>query len=302
LIYTLKNINRNIVGLAIVILTVINFLLLSSFDNSDLLKKGKLSICTIDVGQGDATLIKFPAGTTALIDAGNVTPSFDNGERVILPLLQNLGIKKIDYAFVSHIDSDHYAGFVSLVKAGVIKKIVKPDIDTSVVKDIKFEKYLRENSIPIEYFKKGILEVDGVRIYVLNNKKILDETKLTSNDKSGVMKIVYGKASFLFTGDIEKKVEKTYAADYKHFLDVDFLKASHHGSKTGSTIEFLNCVTPKQSIISAGLLNSFNHPSPDVIKRLEDFGSEIYRTDKYGALIFESEGDSICFIDWKKHF
>ena len=300
LLYSLKSINRKVVKFAVLTLVVVNFFFLSSLDNSDLFKDGKLSVFAIDVGQGDAILVKFPEGTTALIDAGNVTPSFDNGERVILPLLEYLGIDKIDYGFVSHIDSDHYAGFVSLVNAGVVKKIFKPETDSTLVKDMKFEKYLREESVPIEYYKRGILKIDGARIYVLNNESISKNQELSTNNKSGVLKIVYGRTSFLFTGDIERKVEKIYASNYKTFLDADVLKAAHHGSNTSSNPVFLSYVSPEKSIISVGILNKFKHPSEEVVKRLEDFGSEIYRTDKYGALIFESDGESISFTDWKK--
>lgn len=302
LFFFIKRIENHLIKITAFILIVLNFILFSSLDNIDLLKEGRLSIVTIDVGQGDAIFIKFPQGTTALIDAGNATESFDNGERIILPFLEYLAIEKIDYGFVSHIDSDHYAGFVSLVKAGVIKKIIKPGIDTSSSKDIRFEKYLTNNNIPVEYYKKEKIVIDGVPVYILNNADIINNHSLSSNDKSGVIKIVYGNTSFIFTGDIEKKVERTYTARYKNFLDADLLKVAHHGSKTSSTTEFLNYVTPKQSIISAGILNQFKHPSPEVIRRLEDFGSVIYRTDKYGAIIFESDGDSIRFIDWKKHF
>jgi len=273
-----------------------------TIDDKSLLPESKLCIFTIDVGQGDAILIKFPKGSSALIDAGNVTSTFDNGERIILPLLQHLGIEKIDYAFVSHIDSDHYAGFVSLVKAGVIKKIYKPELESSLVKDLKFEKYLADNNIPIEYYKKIIMDIDDVRIYVLNIESIINNSDLSPNDRSGIMKIVYGKTSFLFTGDIEKKVENIYSDNYKSFLDSDLLKVAHHGSNTSSTSEFLNFVTPTKSIISAGIQNQFNHPSAEIVERLGNFGSEIYRTDKYGALIFESDGDSIRFIDWKKQY
>jgi competence protein ComEC len=300
LLYSLKNINRNTIKFTILTLVVVNFLFLSSLDNSDLLKDKKLSMCAIDIGQGDAILIKFPEGTIALIDAGNVTPYFDNGERVILPLLEYLGIDKIDYGFVSHIDSDHYAGFVSLVNAGVIKKIFKPQIDSTLVKDVKFEKYLRVKSIPVEYYKKEILKIDGTKIYVLNNETISKNRELSTNNKSGVLKIVYGRTSFLFTGDIERKVEKIYASYYKSFLNVNVLKVAHHGSNTSSSPAFLNYVTPEKSVINVGILNKFKHPSEEVVKRLEDFGSEIYRTDKYGALIFESDGESIGFIDWKR--
>ncbi len=302
LLFCVKRICKPYLKIALIICSVLSFLFLSTLDNKTLLSDNKLTVFTIDVGQGDAILLKFPKGSIALIDAGNATPSFDNGERIILPLLDYLGVEKIDYAFVSHIDSDHYGGFFSLIKSGRIKKIFKPEIDSSLTKDIKFEKYLFENHIPVEHYKKERMSIDGAMVYILNNKNILENNQLSSNDKSGLIKIVYGKTSFLFTGDIERKVEKIYAAGYKSFLDVDVLKAARHGSKTSSSPEFLNFVTPKLSIISAGILNKFRHPSPDVIQRLEDFGSEIYRTDKYGALIFQSDGDSIRFIDWKKQF
>ena len=302
LMYAIKEMNTAFMKATVIILTVLNFLFLSTLDNYSLLKKGKLTVFAIDVGQGDALLVRFPKGTTALIDAGNATPSFDNGEKVIFPLLEYLGINKIDYGFISHIDADHYAGFVSLVNAGVIKKIFKPLIDSSLSKDLRLEKYLREKKVPIEYYKKEILKIDGVRIYVLNTESIIENKELSTNNKSGVLKIVYGNTSFLFTGDMEKKIEKVYDSEYKSFLDVDVLKVAHHGSKTSSSSDFLNYTTPKLSIISCGILNKFKHPSEEIVNRLENFGSKIYRTDKYGGLIFESNGDSVRFIDWKKHF
>jgi len=299
LFFSLKRMQFRYMKFITASIIIINFFFFSSFDNKEILSEDKLSVVIIDVGQGDAILLKFPKGTAALIDAGDVTPSFDNGERVILPLLDYLGIEKIDYAFVSHIDSDHYAGFVSLVNSGVIKKIYKPSIDTALTKDVKFEKYLSEKKIPVEYYKKEKLLIDDVPLFILNDDDIMNNHNLGSNDRSGVLKLVYGKTSFLFTGDIERKVEKIYAEKYNSFLDSDFLKTGHHGSKTSSTEIFLNYVTPELSIISAGIENKFNHPSPEVLERLENFGSEIYRTDKQGALIFESDGETISFIDWK---
>ncbi len=302
LYFSIKQVKMNLLRFAVIVLSVINFLFLSTLDNNSILKDGKLTVIAIDVGQGDAILLRFPEGTTALIDAGNVTPYFDNGERIILPLLDYLGIKQIDYGFVSHIDSDHYAGYVSLINTGMIKKIIKPELDTSLVKDIKFETYLNKHHVPFEYYSKNKLIIDGAAVYILNDNIKIIQDGLSSNDKSGVIKVVYGKTSFLFTGDIEEVVEKKYSSVYRSFLDCNILKVAHHGSKTSSTSEFMNFAKPEVSIISAGILNKFNHPSPEIVRRLEDFNSEIYRTDKYGALIFESDGDTVSFIDWKKHF
>lgn len=299
MIFYLRKFKSFTVKFVIIILAVANFYILSSLDNKNFFNDNRLSVFAVDVGQGDAILIRFPNGQTALIDAGDATPFFDNGERVILPLLDYLDIKQVDYAFVSHLDSDHYGGFISLIHAGKIKTIYKPPLDTSLSKDIKFEKFIIENDVRLNYYKKEIINIGDVRIYTLNHVEDFSTAGYSTNDKSGVKKMVYGNTSFMFTGDIERKVETVFASRYKDFLKSDLLKAAHHGSKTSSIPEFVNYVSPSKSIISAGIMNRFNHPSPDVVARLRSIGSEIYRTDKYGGLLFESDGNSIEFVDWR---
>jgi competence protein ComEC len=252
----------------------------------------------IDVGQGDAILIKFPDGKTALIDAGSADYKFDNGERVILPLLDHLGINKIDYGLVSHIDLDHYGGFISLINENKISRIYKPYLDTSFSKDVKFEKFLKAREIPVTYYEKGIIKSPAGRIYILND---FDRgVKLTTNNGSGLLKIVYGKNSVLFTGDLEHRAEDHYLIDYGSFLKSDVLKVAHHGSKNGSSEEFISIVQPKISLISDGIKNKFGHPAEVVLQRLKKAGSSIARTDKSGAILLRSDGDNIFAVDWRK--
>lgn len=253
----------------------------------------------VDVGQGDSFLLKFPNGETALVDAGDATRNFDNGERVILPLLNHFGIQKIDYAFVSHVDADHYGGFVSLIINKKIKRIFKPQIDSTSIKDIKFENFLHRENIPVTYYKKGNMEIGNAKIYFLNNRRIESTVKMSSNNKSGLLKIVYGGTSILFTGDLEEKAERQYSAEYKTFLNSDILKVSHHGSKNGSLPAFINFVKPKISLISAGLKNKFGHPSNLIIKLLRSNKSTIYRTDKSGAILLTSDGKVFSKINWR---
>ncbi len=143
MIYYLPRLRSVTAAVIIISLSIINIYFISSIDDEELLAENRLSIIMIDVGQGDSFLVKFPNNKTALIDAGNVTMNFDNGERVVMPLMEYLGINKIDYGIVSHIDTDHYAGFISLILNDKINEIYKPDIDTSSIKDIKFEKFLK---------------------------------------------------------------------------------------------------------------------------------------------------------------
>lgn len=281
-------------------LSVALWILFIRLDNYELMPKNVLSVMAVDIGQGDGLLVKFPNGKTALIDAGEATEYFDNGERVILPLMDKLGIDTIDYGFISHVDSDHYKGFLSIIKKHRVKFIYKPKLDPKFQKDIDLEYYLRANGVPFKYYSKQIIPIGNSRIYVLNDTANHYFESLSSNDQSGMLKLVYGNNSFLFTGDASTKVESDYVSKYKTFLQSDVLKAGHHGSRTSTSEEFLEFVKPNYAIISAGVMNKFNHPHKDIIERFNQNKISIVRTDKSGAIMFRSDGYKIEEINWKK--
>ncbi len=298
LLYFIPRFNTMKSKLVLLILILANTYIFSSIDNTGLLPDNYLSVFMIDVGQGDSFLIKFPNGKTALVDAGNTTIFFDNGERVILPLLNYLGIKKIDYGIVTHIDADHYGGYVSLLLNGMIGEIIKPELDTSLNKDKRFEEFTRKREVTIKYFKEQKFEVGNTVLYFLFDDNLKSISGESTNDRSGIFKLIYGQTSFLFTGDVEKRIEKIYSNKYKYFLDSDILKVGHHGSKTSSSEEFLKYVTPELSLISAGFKNKFGHPSNEIIERLENIGSTIYRSDLQKAILIRSDGKQIKVINW----
>ncbi|MBU2493014.1 MAG: DNA internalization-related competence protein ComEC/Rec2 [Bacteroidetes bacterium] len=283
------------------LLIIINFLLFISYDNYSIIPKNKLLVVAVDVGQGDAIFIKFPNDKTALIDAGNATVNFDTGERIIKPFFQNLGIEKIDYGFITHLDMDHLGGFYYLIEKGIVKNIYKTPLDSSLDKDIKLEKLLKEKNISINYYKNEILRIGNCRIYILNDTNTPIYNSLNINDKSGILKLIFGSTSFLFTGDAGIRTEKMLIKDFDNFLDADILKLGHHGSKTSSSEQFLRIVTPDYAIVSAGIDNKFKHPSQVVVDRLINLGVNIKRTDIEGAIIIESDGNKIKFIDWKNN-
>jgi len=298
-IFLYKKLKHRVLKVIAVLLYIINIFVLSRVDDKNLLPDNYLSIMMIDVGQGDSFIIKFPNGKTTLVDAGNTTSTFDNGERVIVPLLNYLGVKKIDYGIISHIDTDHYGGFVELVLQGMIGEVFKPEIDTSLSKDKRFEEFISKRGIPIHYFKEEKMEIGNTALYFLYDEEIKSISGESTNNRSGIFKIVYGETSFLFTGDVEKNVENIYANKYQYFLDSDVLKVGHHGSKTSSSTGFLRYVSPQLSLISAGFKNKFGHPVEEVIQRLEAEGATIYRTDLQKAILLRSDGEEIEQIAWK---
>ena len=280
------------------ILLMFSMTIYSTFDNKEILEKNKLNIFMVDVGQGDTFLIQFPNGKTALIDAGEANPFIDNGERVIIPLLDYLGIKKIDYGFISHLDLDHYGGFISLIYNNRISEIFRPQPDSNK-KSLRLEKFLTDRKVKSKSYDKYSFDVGNTKIYFLNDPNSYSYKSFSSNDKSGVIKIVFGKTSFLFVGDCEHPAEYFLASNFREMLDSDVLKIGHHGSKTGSSLAFLNLVSPKISLVSAGIKNKFNHPAKSVINSLQKLNSKIYRTDEMGAVLLQSDGNVIKNVEWK---
>ena len=230
--------------IAFIILVIANAILFSSFDKKKLPQENKLNVMVVDVSQGDATLIKFPNGQSALIDGGYASFYFDNGERIIRPLLNHLDIDNIDYAFVSSMTQESFGGFISLIKNGIIKNIYKPIPNSSSVLDIEFEKLIYSQKIPIQYFRKDVLKIGEVKMYFLNG---IDSNSAirTRRDKTGIIKLVYGSTRFLFPGNIENEVEYLYCDEYKDFLKSDVLKVSNNGNIKSSSLEFLQKVSPK---------------------------------------------------------
>ncbi|MGB8316886.1 MAG: DNA internalization-related competence protein ComEC/Rec2 [Ignavibacteriaceae bacterium] len=277
-------------------LSILNFYIFSSYNDKELFHKNEFNLLMVDVGQGDSFLLQMPDGKTALVDAGPVSEYFDTGDYVLIPLLNYLGINKIDCGIISHMDLDHYGGFVSLIHNERITRILKPSFDSTDINDIKFEKYLNENKIPYSYYHKEIMKFDNLRFYSLFENL---ENNYSKNDRSGVIRILFGKNSFLLTGDAESKREKILLKDYKDFLKSDILKVGHHGSSSGSSIKFLKIVDPGISLLSAGIQNKFGHPSAEILNRLKSIKSKIFRTDKQGAVLFRSTGNSIYVVNWK---
>jgi competence protein ComEC len=298
-IYFVGRFKTKLAIIILLLLTISNVFLFSFLDDEELLPENQLSVLMVDVGQGDSFIIKFPNNKTALIDAGEATFYFDYGERVISPLLNYLGIEKIDYGFVSHLELDHYGGFVALIFEDRIGYIYKPALDTLRSHDVRFEKFLKNKKIPFTYYNRQSLEIGNCMIYILSDINEAKVYNLSSNNTSGILKIIYGSTSILFTGDSEKMAENILINNYQSFLDVDVLKVGHHGSNTSTSDDFLRYTSPQYALISAGTKNKFGHPHQNVISKFKSNNVKISRTDKDGAVIIVSDGKQIFAENWK---
>jgi competence protein ComEC len=292
-----KKFENTIPKLCLILLVAANVYIFSQVNDKKILSDGKLNVLMVDVGQGDAFIIKFPDGKTALIDAGNANISFDYGKRVILPLLNYLDIDKVDFGFISHLDSDHYLGYISLIDNNRIKSIIKPMLNLDNKKNLVLEKYLQLNNVVFRNIDDTVFNISGCKIYSLRGFGKFD-SKISMNDQSLILKLVYGNTSILFTGDAGIKREYSILKKYSALIKSDVLKIAHHGSKYCTSREFLQVISPRICLISVGRINSFNHPSQIVINRMK--GREIFRTDLEGAVLLQSDGLKFDKVNWKQ--
>ena len=237
-----------------------------------------LNIHFIDVGQGDATLIITPQNKKILIDSGG-SENYDIGKNTLLPYLLNRGIRKIDYAIISHFDTDHVGGLLTVMEELKVEHVIisKQEENSEnfpqfikIAKDKKIKIIIVEAGAPDSPIKISIEKDLYVDFLWPNNENLISENVLNNN--SIVCKLHYKNFSILFTGDIEEVAERKILQEYKNnlnILDSTILKIAHHGSKTSSTKEFIEVVNPKIALIGVGENNKYGHPSDKVIKRLE---------------------------------
>ncbi len=232
----------------------------------------KLNILYLDVGQADSQLI-FYKNKLMIIDTGNV----NDGEKIVA-FLKEKNITTIDYLIGTHIHEDHIGSMQYIVKEFNIGKMYLPynESNTSIYYKNLLTEVLNKNLEinELEIGNKINIEDLECEVMAVDNSEPED-----ANDASIVLEMTYKKYKFLFTGDATKKVENS-----RGWKDIDVLKVGHHGSDTSSSKNFIDSIKPEISIISVGEGNNYNLPKESIIKRLEDTGSKVYRTDKHGTI------------------
>ena len=230
----------------------------------------------IDVGQGDSALIVTKNNKSILIDTGGkVGSNYSLMKSNVIPFFKSIGIRKLDYLFITHGDYDHAGYGIDLVNNFNVKNRF-----TNKGKYNSLEKKLN-----IKSFNNSYIKIDNVEIYSLNSKLYNNE-----NSDSLVLLVIIDNYKLLFMGDASINTEKDIMNNYD-IGDVFILKVGHHGSKTSSSEEFINSVNPKYSIISVGKNNKFGHPNKEVLDNLR--GSKIYRTDTDGSIMFKIKKDKL---------
>ena len=239
---------------------------------------------------GDSCLIVTPKNKKILIDGGGSERGSSNiGEKTLLPYLLNRKVNKLDYAIISHFDSDHCEGVLYVMqKIKVENVIIGKQFETceNYKEFIKIVKQKNIRVISVEKGNKVNIEKDMYfNVIWPDSNNIVNENKLNNN--SLVFKMNYKSISALFTGDIEKIAEEKIILNVKKELKSTIIKVAHHGSKTSSTEKFIEKVKPKIALIGVGENNTFGHPSNITIETLEKAVTIRYRKHQLGEIILK---------------
>lgn len=259
---------------------------------------GELELTAIDVGQGDSLFLAFPRGATMLVDGGGRLEygpvrrrsNLEIGEDVVSPYLWTRGIRRIDVMVATHAHQDHIGGLRALIDnfhpdelwvgANPSSELIE-HAERRGVRVIE-----RRASDPFEFSGATLQIVAPLQDYV---------SARSGNDDSVVLRVAYGLRSFLLTGDLERSEEYRLLEPGQPPITADVLKVGHHGSRTSTSEEFLQAVSPSVALISAGYDNSFGHPHPDVVHRLEAFHVTILRTDIEGLSTVRTDGKELIY-------
>lgn len=237
---------------------------------------GDVRMSVLDVGQGLAVVVQT-AQHALLYDTGPAFgPAADSGNRVIAPYLRAAGVRRLDALVLSHDDSDHTGGALSVLQALPVAWLLStlPDMDPlPLVAEAATQCYAGQ-----------AWEWDGVRFEVLHPPRASYDARMRSNDRGCVLKVTAAGGTVLLPADVERRSEQALLASGAT-LAADVLVAGHHGSRTSSTPAFVEAVSPRAVIFPVGYRNRFGHPHQDVVARFAERGAALYRTDRDGAVL-----------------
>ncbi len=281
----MKRFTKKSFGIIVFVIVAVVFCIsrLSYFDEN-FEPNEDVTVIYLDVGQADCEVICFPDGRNVIIDAGT-----NETEDELVEKLKKFGIERFDIVVATHPHEDHIGGMDAVIDSFEIGCVYMPDASANTDTFLDMLDSIENKNVKVIKAKAGVSVIDEENInmvFVAPNSDKYEET----NDYSAVLRLTYGKRSFLFTGDAESVSEKEMLENGMD-LSADVLKVGHHGSSTSSTKNFIKRVNPEYAIIEVGEGNSYGHPhgkTLDVLKKMK-----IYRTDVHGDITVKCDGIDI---------
>ena len=261
-----------------------------------------LRMTVVDVGQGDATLVQLPDRPGMLVDTGGIpfgNSNFDIGRRVLSPTLWARGVRRLDAVALTHGDPDHIGGARAIIADFAPAQVWE---GVPVARNAALQEVLRQaresGAQVVRRRADEEIRIGGARVRVLHPPPPDWERPRVRNDDSLVLEVLYGDVAVLLLGDVGADIERSILPRLTP-AHRRILKVAHHGSGTSTSRELLEQWRPQIAIISCGRGNTFGHPTPEVLQRLNSVGATIYRTDRDGQVTVETDGQRVCIRTYR---
>ncbi|MFQ6616175.1 MAG: DNA internalization-related competence protein ComEC/Rec2 [Fidelibacterota bacterium] len=263
-----------------------------------------LDVIFLDVGQGDAAVVRVPGGfgraKTILVDAGRKDVFFDAGEGTVVPVMKHLGVDRVDLLIMTHPHNDHIGGVETVLEEMKVSEIWDTHSTHSSQVYESIRRKLSRLSVSYRRVQPGEWQTtfSPLHIFVLYPDSARASREKNVNNTSLVVKLLYGQTSILLLGDLESEGDREILS-IGELIQSDVMKVGHHGSRTGTSDELLHAVQPKFAVVSVGERNRFDHPSEEVLLRITESGAKLWRTDRDGAVWLRSDGRKVWHHAWQ---
>jgi competence protein ComEC len=262
------------------------------------LRPPRLEVSFLDVGQGDAALLRFPNGATLLVDGGDRSPQLDSGQRILLPFLRWAGVGRLDAVVATHPHDDHIGGLVAVLEQLPVGHYLDSGQAGNSAAAARLRELVAARGIRYHRVSAGdrVIGLGGATATVLHPGPAWVDTAGPAprglNNASVVLRVDYGQVRILLAGDAEDEADAALLG-WGEGLAATILKVPHHGSPTSCQPAFATAVRPRLALVSVGEGNRFRHPDRQVLERLDRGGAQVFRTDRDGALQVWSDGSRI---------